>query len=39
MEVKTFTWEERGKGKQMCAWIGAEKYKTEAAKIEGLSKG
>jgi hypothetical protein len=39
MEVKSFTWEKRGKGKQMSAWIGTEKCKTEAAKTEGLSKG
>jgi len=39
MEVKNFTWEKRGKGKQKCAWIRTEKCKTEAAKFDGISKG
>lgn len=38
-EVKSFSWEKRGRDKQKCAWIGTEKCKTEEAKIEGLSKG
>jgi hypothetical protein len=37
-EVKSFAWEKRGKGKQMCALIGTEKCKTMATKIEGISK-
>ena len=36
LEVKSFTWEKRSKGKQM--WIGTEKCKAEAANFEGLSK-
>jgi hypothetical protein len=39
VKIKSVTWEERGKGKQLCAWIGAERCKTEAAKIEGPSRG
>jgi hypothetical protein len=38
-KVESVIWEEGDKDKETCAWIGAEKCKTESEKLAGPSKG